>query len=159
MKNPRTKNAGNSENPKHFRLPEGNGVKGYPANRRLRVCARLWQGRFFSCPLDNDHLRAAIRYVERDLVRAGIVGRAEDYPWSSATAHCGMRLDRILSPLPELISPQAANWSSWLADPEDERLLKRIQHHTRTWRPFAMANGRPRKRDTAITPVQKVLCF
>jgi putative transposase len=146
-------------------------------NKRLCISGRLWQGRFFSCPMDNDHLRAAIRYVERNPVRAGIVSRAEDYPWSSAAAHCSMQLDRILSPLPELGLPQASKWSSWLADPEDERLLKRIRHHTRTGRPIgddqfvknieaclgrrvhAMANGRPRKRNSTITPVQRILCF
>ncbi len=33
---------------------------------------------------DESHLWAAVRYVERNPVRAGIVDRAEDYPWSSA---------------------------------------------------------------------------
>jgi putative transposase len=140
-------------------------------NRRFGICGRLWQGRFFSCPMDNDHLWAAIRYVERNPVRAGIVERAEDYPWSSAAAHCGMRLDQILSPLPELRPPQSSDWSSWLADTEDETLLKLIRHHTRTGRPIghdqfvknvesrlarrvhALANGRPRKRSSTITLV------
>jgi len=70
-------------------------------NGQLRICGRLWQGRFFSCAMDDDHLWAAIRYVERNPVRAGTVTRAEDYPWSSAAAHSGKRPDEILSPLPE----------------------------------------------------------
>ena len=60
------------------------------------ISGRLWQGRFFSCPLDDEHLWAAIRYVERNPVRARLVRKPEDYPWSRAQAHCGMRGDPIL---------------------------------------------------------------
>jgi putative transposase len=49
-------------------------------NRRHGWSGHLWQGRFFSSPLDDAHLWAAVRYVERNPVRAGIVSRAEDYP-------------------------------------------------------------------------------
>ncbi len=48
-------------------------------NRTRGVSGRLWQGRFFSCPLDEEHLWSAVRYVERNPVRAGLVERAEDY--------------------------------------------------------------------------------
>ncbi len=105
-------------------------------NKRLGICGRLWQDRFFSCPMEEDHLWAAIRYVERNPVRAGMVAKAEDYPWSSAPAHCGLGLDPILSSLPELRPAQTANWSSWLAGSEDEDLLARIRLHTRTGRPI-----------------------
>ena len=47
----------------------------------------LWQGRFLSYPLDERHLFLAVRYIERNPVRAGIVQRAEDYLWASASAH------------------------------------------------------------------------
>lgn len=50
---------------------------------------RLWHGRYYSCPLDDAHLWDAVRYVERNPVRAGIVDRAEVHSWSSAPAHCG----------------------------------------------------------------------
>jgi putative transposase len=51
----------------------------------------LWQERFFSCVLDGPHALAAARYVERNPVRAGLVKRAWDWPWSSAAGHgaCG----------------------------------------------------------------------
>jgi len=47
----------------------------------------LWQGKFLSYPLDERHLFLAVRYIERNPVRAGIVQRAEDYLWASASAH------------------------------------------------------------------------
>ena len=49
----------------------------------------FWQNRFFSCPLDRAHCWAALRYVERNPVRAGLTAVAEDWLWSSAAAHVG----------------------------------------------------------------------
>ena len=41
------------------------------------------------CPLDYEYLWRALRYIEQNPVRAGLVSTAEDYPWSSARAHLG----------------------------------------------------------------------
>ena len=65
-------------------------------NRRYGFCGHLWQARFYSSPMDDGHFWEAVRYVENNPVRAGIVERAEDYPWSSAAAHCGLREDLLL---------------------------------------------------------------
>lgn len=46
-----------------------------------------WQGRFYSCPLDDAHLWTALRYTELNPVRAGLVSQAESWPWSSAAVH------------------------------------------------------------------------
>ena len=99
------------------------------------ISGRLWQGRFFSCPLDDEHLWAAIRYVERNPVRARLVRKAEDYPWSSAQAHCGMRDDPVLGPLPERRPPETSTWTTWLAARDDEKMLSRLRLCTRTGRP------------------------
>jgi putative transposase len=40
----------------------------------------LWQGRFASFPLDDRHLFAAVRYVELNPGRAGLVDRVEAWP-------------------------------------------------------------------------------
>jgi putative transposase len=45
--------------------------------------------RFFSCPLEDNRLWAALRYVERNPVRAGLIVSAADWEWSSARAHLG----------------------------------------------------------------------
>jgi len=49
------------------------GVRGY-----------LFQGRFSSCVLDQQHLLAAGRYVERNPVAANMVEYPEEYQWSSS---------------------------------------------------------------------------
>jgi len=42
-------------------------------NRARKGKGHLWQGRFFSSALDEPYLWAALRYVERNPVRARIV--------------------------------------------------------------------------------------
>jgi putative transposase len=84
--------------------------------------------------LDEPHFWSALRYVERNPVRAGIVARAEDYFWSSARAHCGLCDDPFLAPLP----PRAAligNWSAWLAEVDVPSQLDQIRNCTKTGRP------------------------
>jgi putative transposase len=49
----------------------------------------VWQGRYYSCPLDESHLWEALRYTELNPVRASMVAKAEGWGWSSAAAHCG----------------------------------------------------------------------
>lgn len=54
----------------------------------------LWQNRFYSCALDEDHTEAALGYVERNPLRARIVQKAWRYEWSSAAVHVGGRYPR-----------------------------------------------------------------
>jgi putative transposase len=56
-------------------------------NARTGRSGHLWQNRFFSCALGPGHLWAALAYVERNPVLAGLAMRAGDYRWSSAGAH------------------------------------------------------------------------
>ena len=47
----------------------------------------VWQGRFKAFPTqDDDPLITVARYVERNPLRAGLVARSEDWPWSSLGA-------------------------------------------------------------------------
>ena len=103
-------------------------------NHRQGLSGHLWQGRFFSCPLDESHLWSAIRYIERNPVRAGLVRRAEDYRWSSAAGHCGLRNDPLLSGELEL-SDHVDDWRGWLGD-EDDAVVEALRQCTRTGRPF-----------------------
>jgi len=47
-------------------------------NARMRVTGHLWQGRFGSVVMDEEHLSHAVRYVSLNPVRAGLVERAEE---------------------------------------------------------------------------------
>jgi len=58
-------------------------------NARMGMIGHLWQDRFYSSPLDEVALWMALRYVELNPVRAGLVREPWEYPWSSAFAHIG----------------------------------------------------------------------
>ena len=58
-------------------------------NALHRSTGHVWQGRYYSCPLDEPHLWEALRYTELNPVRASLVTGAERWDWSSAAAHCG----------------------------------------------------------------------
>jgi len=71
-------------------------------NARLKVTGHLWQGRFGSVVMDEEHLFNAIRYVTLNPVRAGLTKRAQDWAWSSARAHLTGRDDAVVSVAPVL---------------------------------------------------------
>ncbi|MGO4518847.1 hypothetical protein AB4Y89_23880 [Terriglobus sp. 2YAB30_2] len=78
-----------------------------------------------------------MRYTELNPLRAGLISAAEDWPWSSAGAHCGMAAGDVSLSM-EL---WAANWkrSSWkeyLAEKETEEELQAIRQSTHTGRPL-----------------------
>jgi putative transposase len=71
-------------------------------NARLRVTGHLFQARFGSVAMDEEHLMAAARYVALNPVRARLVERAEDWRWSSVAAHLARRDDALVSVAPLL---------------------------------------------------------
>ena len=71
-------------------------------NSRLRVTGHLWQGRFGSVVMDEDHLAYAVRYVSLNPVRAGLVEKAEEWPWSSVAAHLSKKDDELVKVAPLL---------------------------------------------------------
>ena len=59
----------------------------------------LWEGRYKSALVQSErYLLACMVYLDLNPVRAGIVGRAQDYPWSSHAHYVGLRNDRLVTP-------------------------------------------------------------
>lgn len=51
----------------------------------------LWEGRYKISPIDTDnYLLQCCRYVDLNSVKAGLVIKAEDYPWSSYRLKVGL---------------------------------------------------------------------
>ena len=66
-------------------------------NRTHGRTGRLWESRYHSCIVDQEkYLWAVARYIEQNPIRAGLVNRAEDYPYSSARAHVNGGKDVVL---------------------------------------------------------------
>lgn len=100
-------------------------------NRREHWKGHLWQGRFFSSAMDDNYLWAAIRYVERNPVRAKMVRKAENYHWSSAAAHVGLRKDAALTAKSYWHKQfeSIGNWSAWLAEGDNPEQLEVIRRN------------------------------
>jgi putative transposase len=64
-----------------------NGRYAQALNIRKGRCGHLWQARYHSCALSGSHLGIALRYVEDNPCRAGVVKTPDEYRWSSAAAH------------------------------------------------------------------------
>ena len=71
-------------------------------NARLRTTGHLWQGRFSSVAMDEEHLHQAFRYVALNPVRARLVNRPEDWHWSSVRAHFARADDHVVKVDPAL---------------------------------------------------------
>jgi len=132
------------------------------ANTRQNNRGHLWQGRFYSCALDEKHLYAGVRYVENNPVKARVVKKAEHYCWSSARAHVRGEADAVLAEECYLVK-KIGDWSRYLGEEKDAVLVEDIRQSTRTGRPCgddrfmtklesllgrrltALPRGRPRK--------------
>jgi putative transposase len=141
-------------------------------NRLRRWKGHLWQGRYFSSALDESHLWAAIRYVERNPVRAGMCAAAEEYEWSSAAAHCGLRSDPVLVSKADWNRRVVAigDWSAWLAAADPESVTDQLRRNTAQGLPCGSPDfvqrlerdagrrlragraGRPRREDHSAAP-------
>ena len=94
----------------------------------------LWQSRFLSYPLSEEHLYNAVRYIELNPVRAEIVTRPDDYVWSSARAHIQKKPDKLVSGNECLFNIR--DWASFLAENISETELKLFKEHANTGRPL-----------------------
>src|SRR5439155_10308876 len=104
-------------------------------NSKYGFVGHTWQGRPQISVMDESYLWTAVRYIERNPVRARMVLRAEDYLWSSAAAHCGLRDDILLCtdfPPADVIP----NWSEWLRIDDIEEEKNAIRRHLKTGWPW-----------------------
>jgi putative transposase len=93
----------------------------------------LWQTRFWSYPIDENHLYFAARYIERNPVVARLVENAEDFRWSSARAHVLKLKDELLSDF-DLVS-SIPDWKSYIGEKTSESVSDLIRSHAKTGRP------------------------
>ena len=143
-------------------------------NRFHQRSGHLWQGRFYSCAMDNRHLWLALKYIELNPVRAGLCRRAWRYEWSSAAAHTDEKARSELLNLAWWYKQFSAEaWRKGLAEGLTEEQVARIRLRTHTGRPLGsdaflskvearlgrrvrpLPVGRPRKSRPGVTKARK----
>jgi putative transposase len=112
-------------------------------HKHYRSGGHVWQGRFKSPVIQNDeHLLNLLRYIEANPLRAKLVKRADEYPWSSYPAHglgqSDELLDRVL--VYEELSPYPAvrqrKWAEKVHAPPAAATLAEIRRSTATGLPY-----------------------
>jgi putative transposase len=112
-------------------------------HQHQRSGGHVWQGRFKSPVIQTDeHLLTVLRYIEANPLRARIVDRAEDYPWSSYRNH---GLGEVSDLVDALISfdelslypaVRQRKWSEMVHRPLEEQALAAIRRSTATGLPY-----------------------
>ena len=109
-------------------------VRRWHLHRRTVGCGHLYQGTYKSFPIEADeHLLTVLRYVERNALRAGLVPRAEEWPWSSLRWHGTGRGPEFLTEGPV---SRPAGWVEWVNEPQgasEEDALRRCIRRGMPW--------------------------
>jgi putative transposase len=119
-------------------------------NRFHRRSGHLWQGRFYSCAMDEWHFWLAMKYIELNPVRARLCRKPWRYDWSSAAGHVDEKAVSEVLNLPrwyDMIS--AEEWRKELADGMSDSELGRVRLSTHT--------GRPLGSDSFLSKLEKLL--
>lgn len=103
-------------------------------NARHGWRGHLWQERFWSFPMDDSSLRAVTRYVLLNPVRAGMVRRAEEWPFSSARRHLHQSEDMLVDG--QALDSRISDWTRLLCPAEDEGDAATVRRHSATGRPL-----------------------
>ena len=122
--------------PDSFRHAMGEAHRRYTRriNFREKWRGHLWQERFASYLMDENHLLAAARYIELNPVRARLVKEPWLYKWSSAAPHVKGFDDELVcvGPLLDLVE----DWRSFTGHDVTENEVELFRHHERTGRPL-----------------------
>lgn len=95
---------------------------------------RVWQGRFKAFAIERDqHLLTVMRYVERNPLRAGLVMRAENWPWGSLAWR---RANPPENPLTAPPVPLPTDWPEWVNAPQSAEELAALRNCVNGQRPF-----------------------
>jgi putative transposase len=98
----------------------------------------LYQGRFKSFPIQTtDAFHAVVRYVERNPLRAGLVSRAEAWPWSSlGQASLASPIPLSAWPVPRPADRHRDLWIDWVNRPQTEGELASVRASANRGRPY-----------------------
>jgi len=105
------------------------------ASHRTAGMGHLYQGRFKSFPVQSgSHYLTALRYIEQNPLRQGMVKTSEDWPWSSLAVRQGIAKEGLrLSAGPVPLPP---NWDRLTDLLPNEPDLKKLKNCLRRGSPF-----------------------
>lgn len=108
-------------------------------NLQHNQTGHLWQDRFFSCPVAEEFVWKVLSYIELNRVRAGLVEKAWNWEWCSASEHInGSDHTGLLDMNLWKEHFNGKSWEAFLEDALMEKLVPRsIRKATYNGHPFA----------------------
>lgn len=107
-------------------------------HRKYQSTGRIWQGRFKAFVIQQDHhLLTVLRYVERNALRAELVGRAEHWPWGSLRWRAQVSPPVALSEAPV---PLPDRWVEYVNEPQAVAELAAVRNSVNRQRPFGSSD-------------------
>jgi putative transposase len=98
----------------------------------------IYQGRYRAVPVETEsYFFRVLCYVERNPVRAGLVDRADDWPWSSAAPRRRRAGGVVLSDWP---LPRPADWRAFVNTDQPQRDVDFIRARTASRLPIGLAH-------------------
>ena len=107
-------------------------------NKTNHLMGHLWQGRFYSCVLDEPHLIASMRYVERNPVRAKLVRTPWEWTWSSASYHINQKKVSLIKlyDFTKIIDMTDNSWREYICSEDNLEIITNIRKHSLTGHPL-----------------------
>jgi putative transposase len=103
-------------------------------HKHYGTSGHIWQGRFKSFIIQEDnYLLTAIRYVEGNPVRAGLVGSARDWLWSSHRETIGERTKLLLNEIPMELPK---DWIKYVDETLTEKELQKLNQSINRQSPY-----------------------
>ena len=96
----------------------------------------VYQGRYKSLLVESGgHFLTLVRYVERNAKRAGLVEKAEQWPWSSVhvRVYGNAEQKKLLTPWPV---PEPPDYLKWLNQAQGKEEIEKIRQAIQRSRPY-----------------------
>jgi len=103
-------------------------MRRWHAHRGTRGTGPVYQGRFRSFPIQEDrHFLTVCRYVERNALRAGLVERVRDWPWSSLSRRRRKDAGDWLADKRDWPVEPPRDWESFVERPQTDGELETLR--------------------------------
>jgi putative transposase len=115
-------------------------VTRWQRHKRQVGYGHVYQGRYKSFPVESDeYFYRAVRYVERNPLRANLVGEADAWRWSSLwrRVHGDREQKQLLAPWPV---PQPRNWLAHVQQSLSDAELEAVRRSVRKGTPLGDAD-------------------
>ena len=112
-------------------------MRRWHAHHDTRGTGPLYQGRYKSFPVQEDqHFLTVCRYVERNALRANLVKRSEDWPWSSMSRRGRKKRCEWLLPIKDWPVETPRSWTAFVNRPETGKELEALRRSVARGAPY-----------------------